>query len=104
LEIQHLKDQLITEQQTKETLENSLSGEIDDLREQLGLIRSVHTQLDEESVRKASLEVALQQAKEQLTDAQERAAESVLARVGLTRLAFFCGRIKKIIFVYLEQS
>ena len=81
MEIQHLKDQLITEQQTKETLENSLSGEIDDLREQLGLIRSVHTQLDEESVRKASLEVALQQAKEQLADAQERAAESVLARV-----------------------
>lgn len=76
-----LKDQLLREQHAKESLENSLTGEIDYLREQLGLMRSVHTQLDEESNRKASLELALQQAKEQLAEAQERTAEFASTKV-----------------------
>ncbi len=76
-----LKNQLLSEQQSKETLENSLTGEIDYLREQLGLMRSVQTQLDEESSRKASLEVALQQAKEQLSDIKDRASESISSKV-----------------------
>ncbi|XP_057368871.1 rab GTPase-binding effector protein 1-like [Daphnia carinata] len=80
MEILVLKNQLLSEQQSKETLENSLTGEIDYLREQLGLMRSVQTQLDEESSRKASLEVALQQAKEQLAELKNRASESVSSK------------------------
>ena len=80
-EILVLKNQLLSEQQSKETLENSLTGEIDYLREQLGLMRSVQTQLDEESNRKASLEVALQQAKEQLSSIKDRASESISTKV-----------------------
>lgn len=76
-----LKDQLATEQLSKETLENSLTSEIDYLREQLGLMRSVHTQLDEESSRKGQLELALQQTKEQLAEFQDRASESVSMKV-----------------------
>ncbi|EFX69086.1 hypothetical protein DAPPUDRAFT_301185 [Daphnia pulex] len=75
-----LKNQLLSEQQSKETLENSLTGEIDYLREQLGMMRSVQTQLDEESSRKASLEVALLQAKEQLADIKDRASESISSK------------------------
>jgi Rab GTPase-binding effector protein 1 len=81
MEILVLKNQLLSEQQSKETLENSLTGEIDYLREQLGMMRSVQTQLDEESSRKASLEVALQQAKEQLSDIKDRASESISSKV-----------------------
>jgi len=80
-EILMLKDQLATEQLSKETLENSLTSEIDYLREQLGLMRSVHTQLDEESSRKGQLELALQQTKEQLAEFQDRASESVSMKV-----------------------
>lgn len=76
-EMLFVKDQLASEQQAKESLENSLSAEIDYLREQLGLMRSVHTQLDEESNRKASLEVALQKAKQQLAEQQQHVSESV---------------------------
>ncbi|XP_046645690.1 rab GTPase-binding effector protein 1-like isoform X2 [Daphnia pulicaria] len=75
-----LKNQLLSEQQSKETLENSLTGEIDYLREQLGMMRSVQTQLDEESSRKASLEAALLQAKEQLADIKDRASESISSK------------------------
>lgn len=81
MEILVLKNQLLSEQKSKETLENSLTGEIDYLREQLGLMRSVQTQLEEESSRKTSLEVALQQAKEQLADLKNRASESVSSKV-----------------------
>ena len=80
-EVLMLKDQLLVGQQAKETLENSLTGEIDYLREQLGMMRSVHTQLDEESNRKASLELALQQTKEQLTEVQDRASQSISIKV-----------------------
>ena len=86
-EILVLKNQLLSEQQSKETLENSLTGEIDYLREQLGLMRSVQTQLDEESNRKASLEVALQQAKEQLSSIKDRASESISTKVVI--ISFF---------------
>ena len=78
-----IKDQLAGEQQAKESLENSLSAEIDYLREQLGLMRSVHTQLDEESSRKASLEVALQKTKQQLAEQQQFASESASVKVQL---------------------
>jgi Rab GTPase-binding effector protein 1 len=81
-----LKNQLLSEQQSKETLENSLTGEIDYLREQLGMMRSVQTQLDEESSRKASLEAALLQAKEQLADIKDRASESISSKVPYIRL------------------
>lgn len=64
-------------------MEHSLTNEIDFLREQLGLMRSVQTQLDEESSRKASLEIALQQAKEQLSDVKDRASESFSSKVSL---------------------
>lgn len=87
MEILVLKNQLLSEQKSKETLENSLTGEIDYLREQLGLMRSVQTQLEEESSRKTSLEVALQQAKEQLADLKNRASESVSSKV------FFSNRV-----------
>ena len=80
-EVLMLKDQLLVEQQSKGTLENSLTGEIDYLREQLGMMRSVHTQLDEEGKRKASLELALQQTKEQLTEVQDRASQSISIKV-----------------------
>ncbi|KAK4010865.1 hypothetical protein OUZ56_019993 [Daphnia magna] len=83
MEILVLKNQLLSEQKSKETLENSLTGEIDYLREQLGLMRSVQTQLEEESSRKTSLEVALQQAKEQLADLKNRASESVSSKAKL---------------------
>lgn len=76
-----LKDQLLGEKQAKESLQNSLTGEIDYLREQLGLMRSVHTQLDEESSRKDQLELALQQAKEQLAEIKDKASESDSAKV-----------------------
>lgn len=76
-EVHYLKDQLLNEQKSKEALENSLTLEINYLREQLGLMHSVHTQLGEESSRKASLEAALQQMKDQLASAQERASEAV---------------------------
>ena len=78
-----IKDQLAGEQQAKESLENSLSAEIDYLREQLGLMRSVHTQLDEENSRKASLEVALQKAKQQLAEQQQHVSESLSIKVQL---------------------
>ena len=38
-EVLMLKDQLLVGQQAKETLENSLTGEIDYLREQFGMMR-----------------------------------------------------------------
>ena len=91
MEILVLKNQLLSEQQSKETLENSLTGEIDYLREQLGMMRSVQTQLDEESSRKASLEVALQQAKEQLSDIKDRASESISSKVIYIYLLSFCS-------------
>lgn len=86
VEILGLKNQLLSEQHSKETLENSLTGEIDYLREQLGLMRSVQTQLDEESNRKASLEVALQQVKEQFAELKNRASESVSSKVFANRV------------------
>jgi Rab GTPase-binding effector protein 1 len=91
MEILVLKNQLLSEQQSKETLENSLTGEIDYLREQLGMMRSVQTQLDEESSRKASLEVALQQAKEQLSDIKDRASESISSKVIYIYLLSCCS-------------
>lgn len=92
-EMLFVKDQLASEQQAKESLENSLSAEIDYLREQLGLMRSVHTQLDEESNRKASLEVALQKAKQQLAEQQQHVSESVSIKVQFDP---FCHVTKKI--------
>jgi len=85
-EMVFVKEQLVGEQQAKESLENSLSAEINYLREQLGLMRSVHTQLDEESSRKASLEVALQKANQQLADSQQYASESVSYKVYISQV------------------
>lgn len=71
-----LKDQIEKERHSKETLEMSLTREIDYLRGQLGLMRSVHSQLDEESTKKASLEAALEQTKAKMIEAQEQATEA----------------------------
>lgn len=80
-EILVLKNELLSEQHSKEALENNLTGEIDYLREQLGLMRSVQTQLDEECHRKTSLEAALQQANEQLSGFKERESEFLPLKV-----------------------
>ena len=80
-EVMLLKDQIVKEQHSKETLELSLTREIDFLRQQLGMMRSVHTQLDEENNRKASLETALEQTKVKLTEVQEQLSEANSLRV-----------------------
>lgn len=92
-----LKDQIVKEQHSKETLQLTLTREIDFLRHQLGMMHSVHTQLGEESNRKASLETALEQTKANLTEFQDQLSEASSLRVNLIALSL-CVGIKRYSF------
>lgn len=89
MEILLLKNQLLNEKESKEAVEHSFTGEIDYLRQQLGLMRSVQTQLEEETNLKAALEISLQKAKEHLTEVKDRLSECQSTKVTKLFLASF---------------